>query len=440
MNDWTTIEELFDRHLGSRPSPAVLTQMKKVEKERPEVRRVVELMFRLMEISRVDPKDILPVQAWAIGVALPGFLPDAWGGSVPPFTLENRHKRIDEYLRKTPWGSFGAGTKLLEMGCGFPPQTACDAARFHPDWRITGADPAFDEYLLYDRHGSYACLNASGELRYFHPASGNDRTFRALYEDKPATIRHFSELFQKLAPQLPPSSDGEMASAESDGARLIRNPLRVYEAANLKLVQAGIGAEFAAMDIIRCFNVFSYFDAKFRRDAENWALRTLCPGGLFVCGHDFAYTTEARYTVYRNEDGRLAAKEFAFSIDTVRNFTIAPWFSLHENGSDSWTRAKLTGLLCADDEFRSIYDARYDALIAEKRLYFRDADGCMATAPDQLPQSEWFNAQEEIQLALEREGFAERAVAVLRKSDLRAWVNEVGHVAVDPATFGENAK
>jgi hypothetical protein len=37
---------------------------------------------------------------------------------------------------------------------------------------------------------------------------------------------------------------------------------------------------------------------------------------------------------------------------------------------------------------------------------------------------------------LEREGLAERAAAALRKAGLDAWVNCVGHVAIDPIQFG----
>src|SRR5262247_1200207 len=138
--EWTSIEELCGRYLGGLPSPPVLALMKKLENERSEVRAFVERMFRLMNIYHFDAKDIPPTMASMLAGALPGILPGAWGGMVPPFTFEDRHQAINTYLRRNPWASLGAGSVLLEMGCGFPPQTAIDAADFLPEWQIVGAD------------------------------------------------------------------------------------------------------------------------------------------------------------------------------------------------------------------------------------------------------------------------------------------------------------
>ena len=433
MTAWATVEELCDRHLGARPSPAALVQLKKAERERPQMRAFLERAFQLMELSRVRAVDIAPNQAWAIGNVISEFLPDAWGGSIPPYTWEHRHKRIDSYIASNPWFSAGPGTCFLEMGCGFPPKTAIDIARAHSDWRVIGADPCFDEYLLYDEEGDYACLSREGTVRYFHSRTGDTARFFALYRDKAATVRRFSELFAKISEKIAMSPDGGLAQVEEDGAKLIRHPIRNYEAANLTFVQLGIGAEFSPVDIIRCFSVLGYFDAQFRKDAESWALRTLRNGGLFLCGRDGERTTEAICSVYRREGGKLVHKEFALSIDNVRAFTVQPWFSIHENSAEAWTQAKLVGLLRADAEFRDAYDARYDAMLAAKRLFVRDSAGCLIAPPEQLPQTEWINAQEEILVELEREGFAERAAAVFRKSGLRSWVTRIGHVAVDPA-------
>ena len=59
------------------------------------------------------------------------------------------------------------------MGCGFPPQTAIDTARRFPGFQVIGPDLQFDPYILYDAEGNYACMNAGGQVRYFHPASQN---------------------------------------------------------------------------------------------------------------------------------------------------------------------------------------------------------------------------------------------------------------------------
>ena len=84
---WNTVEELCDRHLGGRPSEAVLQLLKKAEPQRPEVRDFLERAFRLMAITKFDPRDLSPAVARFFVVLAPGILPGAWGGIVPPITM-----------------------------------------------------------------------------------------------------------------------------------------------------------------------------------------------------------------------------------------------------------------------------------------------------------------------------------------------------------------
>jgi hypothetical protein len=407
--------------------------LKRLENERGEVRAFVERMFRLMNIYRFDAKDIPPAHAAFLAVALPGALPGAWGGMVPPFTFEERHQAINTYLRRNPWTNLGAGSVLLEMGCGFPPQTAIDAANSLPDWQIVGADPSFDHYVLYDPQGNYACLDIDGRIRYFQTVRPDPAALQALLRDHEATRRRFTALFDSLVSRLPNSVEGQAVTVEHEGARLVRNPLKLYERANLKLIQAGIGSEFPPAHAIRCFNVLVYFDSEFRRKAEDWALRTLHPDGLFVCGADSFKTMDARYSVYRREGDRLAAKELAFTIDLVRPLSTAPWFSMHEGERETWSVAKLVGTLRSVEDLRRAYDQRLDALLAERRMLVRDPDGYITTAPDPLPLTDWQEARLGINAQLVAEGFVDRAVSVLQRAGFHAWRNAVDHIAVDPA-------
>ena len=421
---WNTVEELCDRHLGGRPSEAVLQLLKKAEHQRPEVRDFIERAFRLMEITKFDPRDLSLTVARFFVVVAPGILPGAWGGIVPPITMPGRHKKIDAYLRSNPWTKFELGTVLLDLGCGFPPQTSIDAADAFPDWQIVGADPAFEPYLLYDERENYASFNANGKLQYFQP--GRPDEFLRLYADRDATVQHFSEAFAQLLPSLPPD-DGGLSTAERDGARLLRHPMRTYERPNLKFVQAGFGSsDVPPADVVRSFNVLIYFDADFRRNAEAWIARVLRPGGLFVCGRDDGASLNAHYSVYRNEDGRLVQKEYAFAIETLRQ---SAWFTLHEGERETWRLAELLGILRSDREFSRDYDARADALLAEHKIAIRDANGFLTEPPEPLDFARAMPAYEGITRELEAE-FLDRAVAVLQRAGLNAWRNPVGHIAV----------
>jgi SAM-dependent methyltransferase len=432
---WTSIEELCDRTIGGRLSANHLAILKNAENERPEVKDFVERAFRLMAISQAPPANMTHSLAWILGVMMPRLLPGAWGNIVPPFTLENRHQSIDAYLRADPWGTFPEGTVLLEMGCGFPPQTALDAARNFPHWQIIGADLQFDPYVLHDAEGNYACMDAQGGVRYFHPGSNHGANFVALYQDSSSTFERFRALFAVLRDKLPTADCDACVSIEHEGARLMQNPIKSYERPNLTLLQAGLGAETPHADIIRTFNVLFYFDAAFRRRADEWALRTLRPGGLFLCGADGSQTLEARYSVYRSEQGQLVAKEFAFSLDNVRPSTVVSLFCLHDQEKETFALAQLIGVLRADEGFRRDYDSRSDQLLAEKKIWIRQEDGFLGTPADQLATSEWVPAYLAIQHQLEQEGFADRAIAVLQGAGYEAWINPVGHIAVAPKSL-----
>jgi SAM-dependent methyltransferase len=429
---WTSIEDLFDRTLGSRPSAHHLAIIKKAENERPEVKEFLERACRLMAISNAAPAHMTPTLAWILGVIIPGLLPGAWGNVVPPVTYEDRHKQINAYLNANPWGQFPDDTVLLEMGCGFPPQTALDAARDFPRWQVIGADLQFDPYVLYDSDGNYACMDSDGGVRYFHPGSPSRATFTSLYDDTSLTFQRFRATFAALREKLPASHHGQCVSVEHDGARLVHHAIRSYEGPNLKLIEAGLGAETPPADIIRVFNVLIYFDAAFRSRAEEWALRTLRPGGLFLCGADGNLTFESRYSVYRNENGNLVAKEFAFSLDNLRPPAVMPWFCLHNEEKETFALARLIGVLRSDESFRFDYDSRVDELLAENRIFVRQEDGFLAAHPDPLPVPEWLPAYIAMQNKLQEEGFADRAVSILKRAGYNAWINPVGHVAVDP--------
>jgi hypothetical protein len=433
---WNSIEELCEREFGKQPSASNLSSLKRIENERAEVREFIDRVFRLMAMGRFDPADMTPALAWTLAFLIPGVLPGAWGGSIPPWTFEGRHHLIDAYLISNPWMKWQAGGIFLEMGCGFPPQTAIDAARSFPDWQVIGADPHFDPYVLYDDEGSYACLDLCGAVRFFHASVSDMNKYVALYRDPASTFRHFEGLFRTLLGKLPPEADCRCATAEKDGARLIRHPIHNYECANLRFIQAGVGAASPQADIVRCFNVLVYFDGDFRRQAEHWALRTVRPGGLFLCGVDGARTLETRYSVYKNEDGQLVPKEFAFSLDNVRPTTSYSWHCLHDGEKETWALARLVGILRSDPAFCVDFDNRLDDRLAEKRIWVRSSDGYLAAAPDQLATAHWTSAREEINAQLDREGFADRAVSILDKAGYRAWRNPVGHIAVHPNDVG----
>src|SRR5688572_19554352 len=254
--DWTAIEQLCDYYLGGRPAPATPQVLKPLAEERPEVRDFTRRVLRLMGITGIGTHNFSPLAAFPIALAK-GIPPGAWGGKIPPITAPGRHKIIDDYLSSNPWTLLPHDAVIIDLGCGFPPTTAVETSQRFPDWQIVGADPSFDPYLLYDGDQSYACIDQDGQIRYFQLLPG--AKIRSM-EDYLRLRQRTPDLFAQVVAKLPPDQ-GEMCSVEADGARLIRWPLKQWESANLRMIQAGIGSDaLPKANVIRCFNVLMYYD------------------------------------------------------------------------------------------------------------------------------------------------------------------------------------
>ncbi|MGH3909496.1 MAG: hypothetical protein ACRDRM_01575, partial [Pseudonocardiaceae bacterium] len=156
------------------------------------------------------------------------------------------------------------------------------------------------------------CIDGHGHVQYYRTGTVDP--------DPAATRARFRGLLHRLLPLLPSEDSGELREVEHDGSRLVRNPLRGYEAPNVSLRQGEIGSfgVEGGVDVIRCMNVFMYFDRSFRERALEWATSLLRPGGLVLCGSNWARSASSRYTVYQEHLGRLTQREFAFSIENVR--------------------------------------------------------------------------------------------------------------------------
>jgi hypothetical protein len=291
-------------------------------------------------------------------------------------------------------------------------------------WRVIGVDPSFDRYLVYDGD-DYACFGDDQRLRFF-------QTFT--FPDPAATRAHFHDLLHRLLPMLPAAGDNELAEMEHQGTRLVRNPLRQYERENLILAQGEIGSVDieGGADLIRCMNVFMYFDHAFRERALAWAVGLLRRGGLFICGNNWAHSTSSRYTVYQEQDGRLVPREFAFSIDNVRPVAIAPWYALHDDNLENICNAEAVGILRGDDSFRIRFDGRLNALLAQNGICRRQPDGYLSGTDEELTPSGFDDRFAALAEQLERAGFVDDAIAVLRHAGRQTWRNSADHIAMRP--------
>ena len=414
-------DRLNAEHFDGRLSAPALTALRALEGQPEQVRQFADRACRFMRRARVRTEDFTDVLGWILGTLVPRLLPGAWGGIIPPISASDRHVLINEYLHANSWRPASPGTRALDVGCGFPPVTSVEFAERFPDWAITAADPAIPAAIVYDERGDYASFDAHGNPSYFQAGVFDVGRWDGLLSDPEATRTRFIELREALAAR--PDS--------RPGARLVADPMAAYRRPNLSFLSGGLdGARGRTFDVIRCFNVLIYYDRAYRERFVETAGSLLGPGGILVCGANWVRTSEAKYGVYRLEDGRMVQKEFAFGVDNIRPLGIIPWYVLHEDEPDTNRLVEILGVLRADEAFRAAFDAAYDAALMTRGLYSRTADGYLTFTGLAVPPGDLERLVVEMHDQLVNEGWADRAVRVLRDNGFVAWRNCVGHIAV----------
>ena len=364
----------------------------------------------------------------------PRVLPSASSGRIPPITAAGRHTRVDEYILANLWHRPARRGVLLDLGCGFPPLTTIDSANRLADWDVIGADPVFGRYLVHDDSGGYAWFTDAMEPRYYQAGLSDPNRSNDVHSDPEATRNRFTALLHELLPLLSGDDPRVAQVAEHREARLVKHPLRQVERPNLRFIEGGIGGVEidGGVDVIRCMNVLIYFDRAFRTRALEWATSVLVPGGLFICGVNWARSTSSRYSVYQKVGDSLVRREFAFGIDCVRPIDFLSWYTLHDDEAEALLLADAVRTLRSDDTFRIAYDQRLDAILAASGMCPRSADGYLGTMAPDLTTVQREERMEAIGVTLCAERFVEGAVDVLDRAGRTAWVNCVGHVASLP--------
>jgi hypothetical protein len=384
----------------------------------------------LMKLAGYTATQFTPALIRWLSATVPGTLPDAWGGRIPPLTMPNRHLKLDAYVSGQGWPTREDPYVFIDLGCGFPPVTSADTARNLPDWHIYGVDHSFGDFVLYDPNGHYACFDRKGVLLYFQAfmSSGG----RALYADPQASKDQFNKLFADLFPLLPPVGGPESKTVEKDGNRLIRNHIRNFETDNLTLVKADMGnLHIPSAAVVRCMNVLLYFTGETQKKKLLQAGELLDEEGILIAGTS-GLGIQSRYTVYRKGPDGLVPAEFAFSIDNFGHLVFLPWFTIHENDPEALLLAELAGTVRTDLSFWPPFSARLDALLETHGICNREPDGFLHLLSDDLPPAEYLKKNDRIWMQMADEGYAEFVSEVLRRAGHDAWINPVGDIAIRP--------
>ncbi len=392
----------------------------------------IEDVLRRIHSIGMRPEDFSDLLGWELGFILPRILPTEWGGMVPPITVARRHAKLEEYLSVNPWHDLVPGSKILDIGCGFPPLTAVDLARRFPECEVLGADPQFGRWIVYDVEGDYCCFHDDGDIRYFQAAEADYERFDELLRGGQATRDNYKKILDDLLPLLG-SKEGH-AKAERDGRRLVQDPIEQYVGGNLSFVLGGFQELDLPheLDLVRSMNVLIYFDADFRAPVEEWIASILKEGGIFTCGMNWARSVYSRYSVFRKENGRLVHKEFSFGLECVRPLEMVPFFAFYDDDVETELQLELIRVLRADDDFMVLLDKRFDEAQAKLDLCPRGDDGRLGGIDEDMAFKDMEEALVSLQEMANSDELHDGAHKVLEAAGYEVWRNEVGDTSITP--------
>ena len=425
-----SFNSLVEQYLGSR-LPDRLADGVCFPELPSEAQNFILRMLALMQQAAYPPTDFTDVLTRMLSGMIPNMLPCAWGGQIPPLTMPGRHQKFDAYVAGQSWPVTDTPPVFIDIGCGFPPVTTMDTARYFPNWQIIGVDRFFAPYVVHDRTGNYACFDRKGEFQYFQ--SRQDQGGQELYANADQTRKRFEKIFSDLKPSLTGIDDSRSETVEKNGRKLIKNHIRDFEADNLVFKEADIGAvQLAPARIVRCMNVLIYFSPQRRKETLSLLGDLLEDDGILIAGTN-GNNLQARYTVYRKETNDLPTPvEFSFSPDNLRSFGVMPWFTIHENDPEAFLLAELTGKLRGDRQFWPAFTQRFDDLLEQFGVCRRGGDGFLNLIGTELSVSVLIQKMRSLWQQINSEGYLQEAVGVLRQNGYKAWNNPVGDISVQP--------
>jgi hypothetical protein len=418
------VHDLNQRRFNSELAAATIERLEALP-DREDARAFLERAAALMQRAGMPAQDFSPFMGEMFASLASHLLPGCWGGRVPPITLAGRHVRIDQLVRQLS----GDTGRLLDIACGFPPFTTIDSSSALPRWDIVGVDRSLPEYFVHDQHGNYCVYDECGEALYFQPLIPTKDSWEALLGDAESSARTFEALLAELLRRRGKGADAPL-NVEHDGCTLSVHPVHDYEGPNLRFIRSDLEALVTEpADAVRCFNMLMYFDESFRQLAMERFAGLLRDGGRLVCGTDWAWTTEARYSTYVKGGGAMVPVEFAFSLDNLTPIGIAAYYTLHADEREANMLAALCGTLRADGGFSAAFAGVNNGLRAKHGLCPRLPDGYFSDAlPMENPAAMWIVAGDySVELG---KALADDACRVLARAGHDTRVNEIGHVAV----------
>jgi len=108
-------DELVEEYLGQQ-LPEKMAASFRMAVLPAETQDFIVRMLALMKQSGFSVTDFTPHLIHWISVTVPGTLPGAWGGRIPPLTLPGRHRKLDAYAVRWVQAKTAAQHLFVDIG------------------------------------------------------------------------------------------------------------------------------------------------------------------------------------------------------------------------------------------------------------------------------------------------------------------------------------
>ncbi len=414
------IAEWNSRYFDGEMSHACLTEFDPLDTDDRELVNLVDTWMFYYHAAGGNAKNFPPLLSRFFAHVAKSYLPTLWA-KIPPITRGGRLRGIDRVVHEVLTIGPNQAIRFLDVGCGYPPLTTVETAAACPGWDCVGIDPNFPAWILFDGEGAAACFDKAGTLTYIQYLDSDlqpalDRVTR----DRQKFTLQWGQI------QANPALREELVRSE----RLIRDPMQHYEGPCLAFRSSsltGLNAQQQEpFDLIRCMNVFMYFDGRSILENIGHAKSLLADSGAFLYGSvPELGSASARYMAYQKRGAALVPWLFGMDLGKFAQVDGTGWWAFHKDQPDTLFASRVVRWVSDSGDLGKRVSAVIDRVRQELGYGQRNPDGYL-NVKGVLSNTD--NARLNMTLA---DACGDDIVAFLGARGLCAEITPFGHLVID---------
>lgn len=399
-------------------SQACLEELDKIDTDNCELMEFLDTWTFYFYMAGGHARNISPLGASFLPEIAKSYMPSLWA-NIPPITRGGRLRLVDRIAHDVLGITPDQAIHFLDVGCGYPPLPTVETAETCPKWSCVGIDPNFPVWILFDDEDNASCFDEAGTLVYIQYLQGGlQPALNIVQRDRQRRALEWERIHQN------PTLREEWLLGE----RLLKDPAKHYERDNLSFrtsTLTGLSAD-QTFDLIRCMNVFPYFDGQAILDNIRHAKSLLADLGVFICGISSEWVGPARYLTYQKHGDALTPQLFGMDLNKFSQREANGWWAFYKDQPDTLFLAKVVRLVSDNGDLFDHVNSVIDRIEHELGHSHRDSDGY-------LHQTGFLIATTEYEYLLQtlKDECGQEITTFLEARGLCAEITPFGHLLID---------